>query len=177
MSNIEVRAIEKLGSGTPGFEEGAGFFKHKVALPASPFKDYIGQHLAIVPPGFNPATDELIIVKKDARRVFVYGHGPEQTITIRCPEWLGHVRKWQAALSSNLKANLYGLKGHECLEFVAVETHCPPEPTPPHKPASVLISVPTDWAERVGTGDLSKWTGMPSSVIAECAAVVKPFQQ
>lgn len=84
MSDIKIWKIFCNGYGRPRIIAADGRLRD---ISRAVFSDSIGQHLALLPKGFNPETDEAIVVKKDARRVWI-----EQVSNLQCchehrPQW------------------------------------------------------------------------------------------
>lgn len=111
----------------------------------APFDDEIGQHLALLPKEFDPKTDEVIVVKKNARRVFLQTVGMERDSTglfLSMPRWCPAGWTGDFVHVPTLITN--ELADQDVLEFVAVCTHRPPEPEKPVEdeliPASVVAA-------------------------------------
>lgn len=75
---------------------------------------------------FDPATDEVIVVKKDAARVWVEGLNDARFLHKTMPTWT--VDNWaNAAVNYESVGRLLSQVEHnDCVEFVAVKTHRPP---------------------------------------------------
>lgn len=73
---------------------------------------------------FDSATDEVIVVKKDAARVWIESEGDSQFMFRKRPEWTG--QEWSAAGDIEVINMPLGICDDECVEFVAVKTHRPP---------------------------------------------------
>lgn len=92
-----------------------------------------GNHMVYLA-DFNPETQELLIVAKDARRVWVEGYPQSELAHSKRPHWDGH--SWVSgshvylAAASDGSSKLFGTPTDDCVEFVAVATHRPPEPEP-----------------------------------------------
>lgn len=104
---------------------------HAVDIP-------VRRHFALFPKEFNPETDEVLIVKKDARRVFVEADGGKEYVHGCSPTW--HDNCWAQDHGGNfsyLKERVFGIVGDDLVEFVAVRTHRPPEPEKPVEQTSL----------------------------------------
>lgn len=91
--------------------------------------DHAGQRLSLLPSGFDPETDEVIVAKKEAKRMWV-SHGPTgQLIHISSPEWLPHISDWQTAHQTPVRPPLFLLDEGDCLEFSCVSVRSRAQPT------------------------------------------------
>ena len=80
---------------------------------------------------FDPATDEVIVVKKDAARVWVEGMERHRYLHASKPTW--REIEWTDSMSvADIGGLLPCIANHDCVEFVAVKTHRPSvaEPVP-----------------------------------------------
>jgi hypothetical protein len=74
---------------------------------------------------FDPATDEVIVVKKDAVRVWVEGMERVRFLHTSLPTWRGG--SWRDSVDCDSIGGLLPcIANHDCVEFVAVKTHRPP---------------------------------------------------
>jgi len=84
----------------------------------------VGFHVARIE-GFDPATDEVIVVKKDAARVWVEGMERSRFLHVSKPTWRGD--SWTDSVDCEGIGGLLPCIGDkDCVEFVAVKTHRPP---------------------------------------------------
>lgn len=80
-------------------------------------------HLATIR-DFDPATDEVIVVKKDAARVWVEGQERHRYLHTSKPTW--REIEWTDSTSvADIGGLLPCVTNTECVEFVAVKTHRP----------------------------------------------------
>lgn len=74
---------------------------------------------------FDPATDEVIVVKKNAVRVWVEGMERSRFLHVSKPTWRDF--DWRDSVGfDNIGGLLPCIANHDCVEFVAVKTHRPP---------------------------------------------------
>jgi len=78
---------------------------------------------------FDPATDEVIAVKKNAARVWVEGYTNQEVLHGKQPYW--DDSNWYSGLFGYVTGcvggnKMAGVKLDDCVEFVAVKTHRPP---------------------------------------------------
>lgn len=83
-----------------------------------------GKYHASLSADFDPATDDVIVVKKDAARVWVEGMGENQFMFRERPEWTG--QEWYSVSGVEAILTPLGIRDADCVEFVAVKTHRPP---------------------------------------------------
>lgn len=103
--------------------------------------------LAKIPEDFNPTTDELIVVKRDARRVFLQTVGMERDSTglfLSMPRWCPAGWTGDFVHVPTLITN--ELADQDVLEFVAVCTHRPPEPEKPVEPVASFDTSSVAWS-------------------------------
>lgn len=96
-------------------------------LPCYFLGNYKGQSIALLPKNFDPATHEVLIVQKDARRVWIERESNGgQGIHLRTPYFSGV--GWLSGGYEQLGFTVVsGLVADDLVEFVAVATHRPPE--------------------------------------------------
>lgn len=82
-----------------------------------------GKYHASLSADFDPATDDVIVVKKDAARVWVEGLNDARFLHKTMPTWT--VDNWvNAAVNYESVGRLLSQVEHnDCVEFVAVKTH------------------------------------------------------
>lgn len=84
---------------------------------------------AVLVTDFDPATMDVVIVAKDARRVWVEGFPQSELAHSKQPSWDG--TSWVSgsyvylAAAANFSKKLLGILDRDCVEFVAVETRRP----------------------------------------------------
>lgn len=101
----------------------AGFY-------ALPFQASIGSKLARLPLDFNPDFQDVIIVNKKARRIWIEQSGGDVAYLHQCqPSWGSG--QWNPNGNTSRCASVMSLPDGDCVEFVAVATHRPPEPEKP----------------------------------------------
>lgn len=92
-----------------------------------------GNHIVYLN-GFDPATQTVVIVSKDAQRVWIAKNDDDddEFISLNSPQW---ERRWYSGGKSiefgDDTEHRLGLSAGDCVEFVAVETKRPPEPIKP----------------------------------------------
>lgn len=131
--SIETMKIIKNAMG-PCIRCGSGFFSHNVGLAAEPFAKHVGKHLAVLPSDFDPATMDVVIVAKNARRVWIDRTGADTWFHVTrpvCGAWSDWVSENMMVVDGMV---MDGMQLHDCIEFVAVETRRPPEPVKPVEP-------------------------------------------
>lgn len=92
----------------------------------------VGSRLAVLPTNFAKDTHDVLIVKKDARRVWVDNSNNRTWLQIHKPEWNDRDTAWMSEEKCHeCIGGYFGISRNECYEFVQVATHRPPEPEKP----------------------------------------------
>lgn len=90
-------------------------------------------HLAAVE--FNPETDDVLIVPKDSRRVWIDKDGDSPVIWPSKPTWDSDNRFWDEHGGIYIDGFSFDARRQDLVEFVQIATHRPPEPEKPVEPA------------------------------------------
>lgn len=102
------------------------------ARVARMFETTYGNHVVYLN-GFNPETDEVIVVKKDAARVWVDKGKEDYCVHFERPSFDDSLQEWDSCdglLVSSRDEAFHGIGSNDCVEFIAAKTHRPPVAEP-----------------------------------------------
>lgn len=130
----------------------------------------------VLPPEFDPEINEVLIVQKNAMRVWIEGYQKAELLHGKKPDWDGAT--WYSEQFGYVKECVgpdkpVGVDADLCVEFVAVETRRPPDPEKPVRPRTVTIDVPLEWAEQYAANPFSAQAF--AMVQGHCKEAIKPF--
>ncbi len=158
------------GRDCPIFAVKTGFGEYRIPLSLD-FTENVGQHLALLPKGFDPATDEVLVVKRGAKRVWVEQWNSVVECHLSRPSYRTDKGGYWHSTDSfgEYRAEDRDDMNHrDCIEFVAVATHRPPEMV------AEVESPKGDWSEYRNVV-IEQYPGAVCVPGNGCMAVVVPW--